>query len=55
MEALRRTRSGTLVEDGSVTMQELKDACVAWKEDRDDSQLKAMVCRSNFCWSRCRK
>ena len=43
MEALRRTRSGTLVEDGSVTLQELKDACVAWKEDGDDSQLKAMI------------
>ncbi len=43
MEALRRTRSGQLDESGSVTLQQLKDACVAWKEEKDDSQLKAMV------------
>lgn len=43
MEALRRTRSGQLVEHDSYTLQEMKDAVVAWKEDRDETQLRAMV------------
>jgi len=43
MEDLRRTRSGTMVEDESVTLQDVKDAYVFWKEDGDERWLRQMV------------
>lgn len=43
MEALRRTRSGSLVEGGSVTLHQLKDAAHAWKVENDPAPLRAML------------
>ena len=43
MEDLRRTRSGDMIEDRAVTLQDIKDAYVMWKEDGDDSWLRSMV------------
>ncbi|OPY31445.1 MAG: putative tRNA pseudouridine synthase B [Methanomassiliicoccales archaeon PtaU1.Bin124] len=43
MESLRRTRSGSLLESGSVTLQQVRDAVYAWKEENDPSQLRAML------------
>ncbi|HUT27223.1 MAG TPA: RNA-guided pseudouridylation complex pseudouridine synthase subunit Cbf5 [Methanomassiliicoccales archaeon] len=42
MKALRRTRSGRMTEDEAVTLQDLKDATVQWKQG-DDSWLRSMV------------
>ena len=43
MEDLRRTRSGRMEERGSVTLQDLMDAHVAWKEEGDDAPLRKMI------------
>lgn len=43
MEELRRTRSGTMYEKDSITLQELKDAYVLWKDEGDDSWMKRIV------------
>lgn len=43
MENLRRARSGTMVEDDSVTLQDIKDAYVFWKEDGDERPLRKML------------
>jgi H/ACA ribonucleoprotein complex subunit 4 len=43
MEELRRNRSGSMLETDSVTLQELKDAHVLWKEEGDDSWMKRIV------------
>ncbi len=42
MEALRRTRSGSMVEDQAVTLQDLTDAVVRWKEG-DPTWLRSML------------
>jgi H/ACA ribonucleoprotein complex subunit 4 len=43
MEALRRTRSGSMHENDSVTLQDVMDAYVFWKEDGDESSLRKML------------
>ena len=40
---LRRTRVGTITEDTAVTLQDVKDAYIFWKEDRDDSVLRGVI------------
>jgi H/ACA ribonucleoprotein complex subunit 4 len=42
MKALRRTRSGAMSEEEAVTLQDLKDATVQWKNG-DGSWLRSMV------------
>ena len=42
MEDLRRTRSGSMLERDSVTLQDLRDAVVYWKEG-DETLLRKMV------------
>ncbi len=43
MHALRRTRAGPFRENQAVTLHDLKDAFVAWKEDGDESKLREIV------------
>jgi H/ACA ribonucleoprotein complex subunit 4 len=40
---LRRTRVGSITEETSVTLQDLKDAYIFWKEDSDDTELRKKV------------
>ncbi len=42
MAALRRTRSGSMVEDQAITLQDLTDAVVRWKEG-DPTWLRSML------------
>jgi H/ACA ribonucleoprotein complex subunit 4 len=42
MEDLRRTRSGNMTEDKAVTLQDIKDAYVEWKEG-DERWLRSML------------
>ncbi|NLX46668.1 MAG: RNA-guided pseudouridylation complex pseudouridine synthase subunit Cbf5 [Euryarchaeota archaeon] len=42
MKALRRTRSGSMTEDASITLQDLTDAVVEWKNG-DEAWLRSMV------------
>ena len=43
MQELRRTKTGPFREDTLVTLQDLKDAYVFWKEDGDESFLREVV------------
>lgn len=43
MEDLRRVRSGTMTEESSFTLQDIKDAYVEWKEDGDEAWLRRVV------------
>ena len=43
MQELRRTKTGPFREDTLVTLHELKDAYVFWKEDGDESFLREVV------------
>ncbi|MDG6244380.1 MAG: RNA-guided pseudouridylation complex pseudouridine synthase subunit Cbf5 [Methanolobus sp.] len=43
MQELRRTKTGPFREDTLVTLQDLKDAYVFWKEDGDESFLRQVV------------
>jgi H/ACA ribonucleoprotein complex subunit 4 len=40
---LRRTRVGNITEDTAVTLQDVKDAFIFWKEDGDDSSLRKTI------------
>ena len=40
---LRRTRVGNITEDSAVSLQDLKDAYVFWKEDGDDVELRKTI------------
>ena len=40
---LRRTRVGTISEETTVTLQDLKDAFFFWKEDGDDTELRKTI------------
>ncbi|MCX6670450.1 MAG: RNA-guided pseudouridylation complex pseudouridine synthase subunit Cbf5 [Euryarchaeota archaeon] len=40
---LRRTRVGNITEDSAVSLQDLKDAYVFWKEDGDDEELRKTI------------
>ncbi|UCE36170.1 MAG: RNA-guided pseudouridylation complex pseudouridine synthase subunit Cbf5 [Thermoplasmata archaeon] len=40
MEELRRTKIGSFTEDDAVTLHNLKDAFVFWKEDRSEDKLR---------------
>ena len=39
LEELRRTKVGTISEDDLVSLHDLKDAMVFWKEEKDDTEL----------------
>ncbi len=43
MQELRRTKTGPFKEDTLVTLHDLKDAYVFWKEDEDESFLREVV------------
>jgi H/ACA ribonucleoprotein complex subunit 4 len=43
MEALRRTRSGSMNESTAVKIQDLKDAYVMWKDGSDKEWLRSMI------------
>jgi len=43
LSELRRTRVGHLKEEGSVFLQDLKDAFVFWKEDGSDDRIRSIV------------
>lgn len=43
MEDLRRVRSGSMREEDAVQLQDLKDACVVWKEEGDSCPLMRIV------------
>jgi len=40
---LRRTRVGTFTEDSAVTLQDLKDAFIFWKEENDETELRRKI------------
>ncbi len=40
---LRRTRVGNITEDSSVSLQDLKDAYLFWKEDGDQAELRRTI------------
>lgn len=43
MQDLRRSRSGVFLEKDSVTLHDVKDAYMDWKEEGDDKALKAIL------------
>lgn len=43
MQGLRRTKAGPFTEKTLVTLQDLKDAYVFWKEDGDESELRRVI------------
>jgi len=43
MQELRRTKAGPFTEETLVTLQDLKDAYVFWKEDGDESELRRVI------------
>ena len=43
LSELRRTRVGHLIEEDCVILQDLKDAFVFWKEDKDESNIREIV------------
>ena len=40
---LRRTRVGNITEDSAVSLQDLKDAYIFWKEDGDETELRRTI------------
>jgi H/ACA ribonucleoprotein complex subunit 4 len=40
---LRRTRVGNITEDTAVTLQDVKDAYIFWKDDGDDTELRRVI------------
>jgi len=43
LQELRRTRVGNITEDASVSLQDLKDAFIFWKEDGDETELRKTI------------
>ncbi|TGC08483.1 RNA-guided pseudouridylation complex pseudouridine synthase subunit Cbf5 [Methanolobus halotolerans] len=43
MQQLRRTKTGPFREDSLVTLHQLKDACVFWEEEEDESYLRKYI------------
>jgi H/ACA ribonucleoprotein complex subunit 4 len=43
LSELRRTRVGVLLEENSVTLQDLKDAYVIWKKEHDDTEIREKI------------
>jgi H/ACA ribonucleoprotein complex subunit 4 len=43
LAALRRTRVGIFTEENAVPLQEVKDAYIFWKEDRDETGLRRVI------------
>jgi H/ACA ribonucleoprotein complex subunit 4 len=43
MQELRRVRSGSLREDSSVTLQDVVDAFVFWREEKDERLLRRVI------------
>jgi H/ACA ribonucleoprotein complex subunit 4 len=40
---LRRTRVGNITEESAVSLQDVKDAYIFWKEDRDETELRKTI------------
>ncbi|MFW6120972.1 MAG: RNA-guided pseudouridylation complex pseudouridine synthase subunit Cbf5 [Petrotogales bacterium] len=40
---LRRTRVGRITEEDSVTLQDIKDAYVFWKEENDETEIRSKI------------
>ena len=40
---LRRTRVGNITEETAVTLQDVKDAFIFWKDDADDTELRRVI------------
>ena len=40
---LRRTRVGSIIEEDSVTLQDLKDAYIFWKDESDESDIRSKL------------
>jgi len=40
---LRRTRVGNITEETAVTLQDVKDAFIFWKEDADDTEIRRVI------------
>jgi len=47
LSELRRTRVGSITEFDSVTLQDLKDAYIFWKEDGDESEIRSKILTMN--------
>ncbi|MFH1101892.1 MAG: RNA-guided pseudouridylation complex pseudouridine synthase subunit Cbf5 [Methanobacteriota archaeon] len=43
MQELRRTKIGKLLEEDSVTLQEVKDAYVFWKDDNNEEDIRSVI------------
>lgn len=43
MDTLRRTKVGSLYENTLVTLHDIKDAFISYKEENDDSQLRQLI------------
>jgi H/ACA ribonucleoprotein complex subunit 4 len=43
MAELRRTRVGTIVEEHSVTLQDIKDAYMFWKDDDNEDDIRSKI------------
>jgi len=40
---LRRTRVGNITEKNSVTLQDIKDAYIFWKEEKDETEIRSKI------------
>ena len=40
---LRRTRVGSILEENCVTLQDVKDAYIFWKEEKDESEIREKI------------
>ncbi|MGP8319549.1 MAG: RNA-guided pseudouridylation complex pseudouridine synthase subunit Cbf5 [Methanosarcinaceae archaeon] len=43
MQELRRTKTGPFTEDTAISLHDLMDAYIFWKEDGDESELRRMI------------
>ncbi|MDI6917738.1 MAG: RNA-guided pseudouridylation complex pseudouridine synthase subunit Cbf5 [Thermoplasmatales archaeon] len=43
LQELRRTKAGGFDEDDSVTLQELKDAWICWKEENNEKEIRKII------------
>jgi H/ACA ribonucleoprotein complex subunit 4 len=43
LEELRRTRAGNFIEENSVTLHELKDSYVLWKEEKNIGEIRSVI------------
>jgi len=43
LSELRRTRVGSIYEENCVTLQDLKDAYIFWKKDKDEKEIRSKI------------